>query len=335
MFRALFLVLILSFSLAAILSAQNPSSSVSQGSWTKVYDEKLNFEVTIPGKVLVDNEGQPDWFLSPVTGYMPEFIDVYMQSVLTGYYKSIGVDLRILNLRQISQAKKYLWRYVEFAYPEKPFQDFKIGDVVGRKITLDKDDRLGAYIVIAIKTKLFIFYINSKIEDKEVYEKCIKSLTLSGNILFKSNTGSLFNVKGTISLRDLKSSSEILEALSQQTIKHKFVGLESPLPGEELREFLFDKPVDNVSFSRPLIIIRRPRKFPNLQLGEKLKATVKAKVEFLKNGQIGKIQLYGEAPQNICKNIIGDIQDIKFLPAEVNGQKIDFVKVLDYSIEIR
>lgn len=320
-----FALIILIYS-AFFCSAQESNLSAEKSGWTQVYDEKLNFSILFPSNFLVDNEEQKDSFLAPVLASLPDVIHLTEKPNLMGYQNSVSMHLKIYQLRQVSEAKNYLWRYTQFASPDTSFQDFKIESFVGRVFTLDKDETLGTHIVMAKGNKIITVTAYSKKEDKEIYEKFLQSLKVEGNALFKSTSASPEQIENKISIANLQTSSEILEALNGKTEKRDFKEF------QKQDNLVIEK---GLKFSRPLVILRLPRKFPYLQPGEKFNGVVKVKVEFLSDGKIGNIAILSEAPKPLLRKLFVEIQEIKFLPAEVDGKKINIVKAMEYNFDIK
>ena len=323
--KFIFVIIVLIYS-ANFCLAQEAKLSSNKIRWTKIYDEKLDFSILFPSNLLIDNEEQKDWFLSPVLASLPELINTTEKPSIIGRQNSVSMDLKIFSLRQVSGAKDYLWRYVSFSSQNIPYQDFKIGNFVGRVCTLDKDNRLGTFIAVAIENKIIIVSAHSKKEDKEIYEKFLQSLKLNDNALFKADSAIAEQVENNISISDLQTSPEILQALNQKTEKRKFK------PNQTQDNLKIDK---DIEFSRPLIILRQPRKSTYLQPREKFNGIVKVKVEFLSNGEIGDISILSDAPKSLLKKLFAEIQEIKFLPAEVNGEKINLVRLMEYHFNIK
>ena len=58
-------------------------------------------------------------------------------------------------------------------------------------------------------------------------------------------------------------------------------------------------------------------------------------MEFLANGQIGKITILSKLDDSVYQNTLDALRKIRFLPAEVDGKKVDVEAILDYSFEIK
>jgi len=288
--------------------------------------------MAFPGEIIVDNERQRDWFVSPVLASMPELINVEIRPSLIGYHKSLRLDLQVRDLSLTTSAKRYLWRYVEFAYPGMPFQDFRVGKAVGRIITISEQDSLGKYIVFAVSNKVVTIVLTAAAEDRDAYERSVRSLKLDGSQLFKSDTDYSEQIQFDLSLQNVESSPEVKAALEKPTIKRQFAPAR---PVQELSQKQKDTPENKTNYSRPLIILRQPRNFPYLQPNEKFKGVVTARIEFRADGTVGEIVLYGQAPNPLLKRLFEEIAEIKFLPAKSGSKEIDLVQTVEYSFDIR
>jgi len=62
--------------------------------------------------------------------------------------------------------------------------------------------------------------------------------------------------------------------------------------------------------------------------------TVYAKVDFLKDGQIGSITVDPRLDRGLAANVARVVRQIKFIPAEVNGKAVNVTRVLEYRFSI-
>ena len=313
--------------LVFFLTSTTVLSGQQAAKWTEVYDDKLGFALTLPSDFLIDNNEQRDYFLAPVLASLPEVKDVFERPVLYGRHASVSMRVSVRSIRQTSQAKDYLWRYVPFSGDGYPFQDFKVGKYTGRKVTLDRDELLGTLVAMAVGAKIVTVTAYAAETDRAIYERFIRSLTLDGQKLFGVDSDEIVYAQTRVALSDLQTSPEITVALAVRRSRIRFSG------ARPLSDFV-SEPKPSSTMTRHLIILRQPRKFPYLPPHQKFNGTIKAKVVFQKDNTIGDIVIYGDAPKQMLKKIFAEIQEIKFLPAQIDGRNIDLKKDLRFDLRI-
>lgn len=302
------------------LAVESGNAQSAAAKWTEVSDQKLAFSLMLPSEFLVDNEEQKDFFLSPVHASLPDVKYIYTKPELYAYYKSLWIVVSVKSIRQTSNAKDHLWLFLDGDTSRG--QDFKSGRFVGRSIARDSDELLGTYIVTAVSNRVITVSAWAKPEDRIVYEAFLRSITLDGQQLFGSAPDSTYGSYQKLSFGELATSTEIREALKRPDSRIDFTKFE-PLANFAAEE----KPE---SLSRPLIVLRQSQRPPYLRPEDKFVGTVKAKVRFLADGSIGDIQVFGDAPKLILRNIHSGLREIKFLPAQRDGKNVDIVREFNY-----
>ncbi len=304
------------------------SKSNGDTEWTRIKDDKLEFSILFPSNFLVDNEIEKSYIIAPVLASLPEVVNSFEKPKIIGDQKSVQMSLSVYQLRQVSNAKNYLWYFLGRDAPKNSYQDFQIGDFVGRITTFDTEKRLAMSVAIAIKNKIYLINASAKIEDKKIYEKFVMSLILNGKTLFKSQTSEPPDASPSVFISTLQTSPEILKILNQKQENSDIKIVESTVTSQE---------EDDVrqSFSRPLIILRRPDfDFIDSASKNKYSGLVKLKVTFLASGTIGDI-VVSDVSDGLTKIAIKAAQKIKFLPAEIDGKKIDVTRILEYAFNVR
>ena len=303
--------------------AQSKSNNAAE--WTQIKDDRLEFSILFPSNFLVDNEIEKSYILAPVPASLPEVIDSFEKPKIIGNKKSVSMSLSVFQLRQVSNAKNYLWYFVGRDTPKTNYQDFQVGDFVGRKINFDTEKSLAMLIAIAIKNKVFLINASAKNEDKNLYDKFIMSLMLNGKPLFKSQTSEPLDAPQSVFISTLRTSSEILEAINQKQEKSEIKAVKNTQTQQEENEA-------EQNFSRPLIILRRPYfEFVDVASKNNYSGLVKLKVNFLASGKVGGIIIVSDSPDGITKIAIKAAKKIKFLPAEIDGKKVDVTKTIEYA----
>lgn len=324
-----FFLIIILLAPATVCLSQDALQLAPKIGWTEVYDEKLNYSVTFPSDFLVDNEPQKVFPFSSLTISSPEMIDTIEKPDIIGHQRSVSMVLKIYDLK-VSRAKDYFYFFIP-NFPDKPFQNFRFDDFEGRTITLDNDKKLGAYIVAAVKNKMIVISAYADGEDFEIYERFLTSIKINGKTFLKSDSKKEYADKiDRVPISQLATSPEILEALNQKSEKRDFSSKQIQIEPENKERNKEDSKV-----SRPVILLRRPKKSPYLEPGQKFSGLIKAKVNFQNDGRIGDVIFLADAPKLLLKRLFADIQEIKFLPAKLEGKKINFTKLLEYQFNAK
>lgn len=322
----LFIILLLASTIFC-LAQENSSQPQTKSEWTQVYDEKYDYSVLLPSNFLVDNEKIDDFLFFPNNFAMfPTFVDLDIKPNLIAHQKSVSIDLTVFTFPKSPKAKDYLWNFVNHLSKDRPYRDFTAGKFLGRIIPLDKDDHLGAYVIMAVKNRIIRILVTADKEDVETYKFFLNSIKLGDDAIFKFTPQEPATVTGKVSIASLKTSLEIDEALNRKIEKRDFKSFGT------LDDLEIDK---DLKFSRPLIILRQPMKQRyDDAAGTLFKGTLEFKVEFLSDGKIGDIRFVeSEAPKMLVKKVFADIQEIRFLPAEIAGKKVNLVKVMIYEFD--
>jgi hypothetical protein len=305
------------------------SKSNSDAEWTRIKDDKLEFSILFPSNFLVDNEIEKSYILAPVLASLPEVIDSFEKPKIIGNKKSVIMSLSVFQLRQVSNAKNYLWYFVGRDTPKDKYQDFQVGDFVGRRTSFDTEKTLAMSVAVAVKNKVFLINAPAKNEDEKIYEKFLMSLMINGKPLFKSQTSESSDAAQSVFISTLQTSPEILEALNQKPEKSEIKVVKSLLTQQE-------ENTDERSFSRPLIILRKPYfEFVDVASKNKYSGLVKLRINFLSSGKIGDIFVVSDSPEGLTKIAIKAAQKIKFLAAEIDGKKVDVTRTIEYAFNVR
>ena len=124
----------------------------------------------------------------------------------------------------------------------------------------------------------------------------------------------------------LSTSPEVTDAMNQtnrSSVKRQFAKIN-------------DSPTaDFARYSRGLIIVQKPRpSYTDEARRNNKQGTIKAKVEFLKNGQIGSIIVDDTLDRGLTSMVGISVMKIKFIPAEINGKPIDVTRIIEYTFSI-
>lgn len=305
------------------------SKSNDDAEWMRIKDDKSEFSILFPSNFLVDNEIEKSFIIAPVLASLPEVVDSFEKPKIIGNRKSVTMSLSVFQLRQVSNAKNYLGYFVGRDTPKGNYQDFRVGDFVGRKTTFDTEKTLAMSVAIAVKNKVFLINASAKNEDERIYEKFVMSLMLNGKPLFKSQTSESSDAPRSVFISTLQTSPEILEALNQKQEKSEIKVVKSTLTQQEENKA-------ERNFPRPLIILRQPYfEFIDVASRNNYSGLVKLKINFLASGKVGDIFIVSDSPNGITEIAIKAAQKIKFLPAEIEGKKVDATRSIEYAFNVR
>jgi TonB family protein len=301
------------------------SQGNDEDKWIRIKDDKSEFSILFPPNFLIDNEIEKSYILAPVLASLPEPVDLYEKPKIIANRKSVTMSLSIYQLRNVSAAKNYLWYFVGQDTPKANFQDFQIGDFVGRKITFDAEKGLATSVVIATKNKVYLINASAKKEDEEIYRQFVTSLVLNGNQPFKSQTSEPADTLQSVLTSTLRTSQEILDALNQKHEKSEIRVTKSTAAAQ-------NEGRAEQNFSRPMILLRQPpAAFTDDARRRNTSGYVKLKVTFLASGKIGDIVVVSELPHGLTESSIKAAQKIRFLPAEIDGKKVDVTSTIEYA----
>ena len=320
--------LIAIFLLASLGFAQVQSNDNTK--WTRIKDDKIEFSILFPANFLVDKEIEKSYITVPVLASpFPEAIDFFEKPKIIGNQKSVTMSLGVFQLQQVTKAKNFLWYFVGQDTPKEKYQDFRVGEFTCRKTIFDTEKNLAMSVVIAVKNKIFLISASAKNEDEKIYEKFLTSLMLNGKLLFKSQTSEPLDALQSVLISTLQTSPEILEALNQKQVKSEIKIVKSTLTEQEENKA-------EQNFSRPLIILRQPDfEFIDVASKNNYSGLVKLKINFLASGKVGDIFVVSDSPTGITKLAIKAAQKIKFLPAEIDGKKVDAIRIVEYALNVR
>ncbi len=277
-----------------------------QEQWTKIESPSGDMSFAVPPNFLVDNEDEA--------------------------YRVIGfrddATMRI-EIEKTGSAKKNLKMQRRFysSDNEAKISSFEVGDFIGDVFKYEKEKGFSISIYVASSKASYVVSAYSKNLENSAAEIFIRSIKLANQSLFKQASQANQPEEETkISIASLKTSPVILDALRK---KNSY----TPKITYDLKEGKL--PEDNTRYSRPLITLRKPR--ANYTDGARqagVRGTVKLKVLFLANGEVGDITVLSPLAKGLSENAVDAAGKIKFLPAEVDGKAVDVSKMVQYSFTI-
>lgn len=205
MIRYISLALLLT---CVFVSAFGQSTPAVQNNWTRIKDDKADFSILFPSDFLVDAERAQSMLLQPALGTLPDVKNYFEKPVILGSANSVRMELKVIQIQQVSGAKDYFWFFVDPKPAKDKTQDFKIGDFAGRRVIADTDQKLSMKIGVALKSRLFVVHVSSDIKDQPIYEAFVTSLMLNGKPMFKQPSN-LLNETRSVLVSQLQTSAEV------------------------------------------------------------------------------------------------------------------------------
>jgi hypothetical protein len=272
--------------------------------WTRVETQDKEVSVSIPSDFLTDAVKKE-----------------YNNQLLRLIAFQNGAQMELLIYAE-NNPKKYLSQL------EAP-QSKKIGDgafILKRFPGGDKDQYFAETIYLASKNKLYCFFVRAETGDNPEISRFLYSIEAGGKPIFINDSADKNAMPATtVSTTELKTSPEIMTALSQKSeksdrkITYEFKTVKLPETAFDflMRPYviLVDPHPQFASYSvRPTIISSRADRNDG-------KATFK--VELLSGGQVGDITVFSTSDRRILYEFIEGIKKVRFLPALKDGNPID------------
>lgn len=204
---------------------------------------------------------------------------------------------------------------------------FQIGDFTVLKSSpiVSKGNVTRSFTFIRDKN-YYTLTVHSKTENEKEAERFLLSIKIEGKPVFIKNEETNFREE-TISVSDLKTSPEVIEAEKRQTGK---------IEGKITFELKSDEEiVETEDLTHHALIIDKPlpRYDPKTGfIGAVEKLNVRLKVQFRADGQIGDIVVLSNSDEDFTKSAINKARRIKFVPARRNGEFVDSYQIVSYSM---
>jgi hypothetical protein len=212
---------------------------------------------------------------------------------------------------------------------------FKIGDfTIFPLTTVVSEDKKSVQRLLTIITGDMIYGIktHSKTGEEKEVTRFLQSVTIEGKPVFV-RAGESKPPAETISVSNLKSSPEIIEAEKRKTGKfdgkityqlQETVGNDSETEDLLHKAIIIEKPLPN--FGRP--------SFPSNGVIKWTAIDIKLKVQFRNDGQIGDIIVLSNGEKHHTKAAINAARRIKFVPARRGDEYVDSFQIVLYSVRM-
>lgn len=318
--------------------------TVKSQDWIRLEMSAKNFSLALPQNYLVDKENlDASFFVRPIaaeptnifTGSgLPKLIKVNSPIRLMAYLDKTYIDFEERQLFQVSRAKDYLWHFIPHdSLKDYRIQDFEVEDFFARLYVRESSEISAIKLYITYKEKVFILSSRVDAANTTVLKKLLRSVRLNGKVILKEDQPNATEIVNSVPISSLKTSSEINAALANKSGKQtsKLIFGQNYSTNDNQNEHSEDKKI----YSRPLLILRQPRKYAYFEPGEKFTGVVRFKISFLSSGSIGEVVLLTDTPKSLAQKLFKEIQEIKFLPAQIDGNSVDFNRTMEYQFDIK
>jgi hypothetical protein len=254
----------------------------------------------------------------PETGYLVDNED----GAYRLHFLSTETVIRV-DMTPTSDAKddfKLSYKFEE----EKGYTFFEIGDFfVGQFIGENKKpNQYVVWLHLASLKGSYLVTANTKDPSNSVLKRFIDSIRLNGKTLYTPRKAYPVEAQ-TVLISSLRSDPIILEALRKPDSKQKRL--------EKAKNTELEQDDEKHSYSRPLVLLRKPKVRVGSAWGRVINGTVKVIVTFLANGEVGNVVLLKSLDPALDQDAA---KKIKFLPAEIDGKAVDVSKIVEYSFSV-
>lgn len=289
----------------AALSAGVMAQTASVQSWTKAVSEKGGVSFTLRSDFLALHEKDSD----RVTLY--DITDSY--SIIISVNEGSGKDWldgvrRSVQLMPEQGDKVVTWKAGEF--------DIDMHTMHGKRSTLT---------IYAASSKCSLTIVtSSKTSADPVVMAFLMSVKLGDKPFFKESTTPAPKADREVSIRSLATSPIIDEALGHKQIEKIEV---------ENGGFFNDRELDDDTvYSRPLLIVRKPRPaYPDTARASGREGSVTVRVIFKANGDLSSITVFGGLKGGLGEATVDAVKKMKFVPAQIAGKNVDVTRTVIYS----
>lgn len=220
-------------------------------------------------------------------------------------------------------------------FPSPPEDDaqisqFTLGDFIGDVYKYEKEKSFSWSMYAASSKAFYVITASSKDAASLALEKFLYSIKLGDQWLIKREIQpNQVAAEAETSIASLQTSPVILQALKKRD------GTDSTLKYDLKKTSDADDAADDDKYSRSLITLRKPRAdFTDSARQLNVQGTVKLKILFRANGEIGDITVLSELKGGLTKKAAAAARRIKFLPAEINGKAVDVSRTVQYTFTL-
>ncbi len=307
------IILLIIFSSVLCVSAQENSA----GKWMRVETENKEISVSFPPGFIVDAGKRG-------------FTQIHR---IVGYQNSVNMEMRIFKEKN---AENMLNGIIS---KEGKSSNFTSNGLKGRRTVLAENEHFFETIHLASKDYLYFFRVEAASSKKDEVKRFLFSIKINGKPMYAQTDKTDFP-EDVVSVKTLKTSPEVTEALNRKYEKQKIKVTNKPLADfKNVEDFTQDvrPPIILDSF----IVDFRQRIDRNVPVNTTYSAWLK--VTFLASGQVGDITAFSndrgilalsEDDKTFIDACVDATRKTKFIPAQSGGKNVDAVKAIYFSMEV-
>lgn len=302
--------LLIIFSSGLIIFSQIKDKQIQ---WTKIESPSGDLSFSVPSDYLIDNEDDQ----YRVIAFQDE------ATMRIEIEKSSESQNRVKTMRQYSNPA------------QKEFYQFTLGNFIGNFYKFGGEKIFSVAIYAASPGEYYSISVNSKNATNSTALNFLDSIRLGDHPIFEQATETK-QEKNKVSISSLRTSPIVLEALNKKDaaktkLKYELESKENSIDSKAFN----DNSENSVKYSRPLIILRKPRVgYTDDARSNGTKGIVRIKVLFQSTGEIGDITVVKKLGNGLDRNAVDSVRKIKFLPAEIDGKPVDSFRMIEYSFSI-
>lgn len=276
--------------------------------WQPLRSSNRDFRVTIPGKFLINSEGD--------------------RTEITVSTATLRISI---NKRRNVWGKNYA-QTIKFSEGENlTRQSFEVGKFVGQRLIHSTPKRYSVSIYASSPKNYYSVNLSTSLENDPDFKRLLSSLRLDEE--------SLFTVEGYGSPTPLDSAALVIDDLPSSPIVREFVkkptNKDVIVKYEQIEKKIAIDSDEGNKYSRTVIILRKPyAKYTDSARYDGIEGTIRARVKLLENGQVGEIVVDPTLDKSLARNVAEAAKGIKFIPAEIDGKPVSATITFEYSFDI-
>jgi hypothetical protein len=201
-----------------------------------------------------------------------------------------------------------------------------LGEFYIRRFNYEPASGIVTSIFIGSPTSLYVISVTANNTENAAVGRFLSSIKAGGKTIFNEVAGNDPVALPEVEISGLATSRSVIDALNVPRST-----------GNVVKFGKVEKEAEDLStnFSRRLIIVSRPKaSYTDAARIANKQGTIRARIEFLKSGQIGNVLVDSRLDLSLSTNVANAIRQIKFIPAEIDGRPVTVTKVVEYGFTI-
>ncbi len=274
--------------------------------WTKFEPPKEEFSINFPSPNVVSSRWDAE-------------------GVISGRYRAVASKTLFTVFSDSKSPESFLRQLVSLAIEAPTPSEIEIDGIKGQRYDFKgTDDYEHSFIAIQAPVNFYVFDVISEIRANPMIEEFLKSIKLNRQIENPEKPAT--SVTSPISAA---ARNDILKSPAAGGMSAGGFGGEmgrAPQPLDTVAPPKYAK-VD----SPVAILSKAPPSYTELARQFQVSGTVKLRVTFEKNKEIGNITVLARLPLGLTQNAISAARQIKFSPAMRKGEPYAITKVVEYN----